>query len=1791
MRKLILFLIIFSIPNLLLPFEYWVPYVDTVPGASGIRSSIFIHAFFDGTNIDVDFNHDGIVDANYTLQKGEELEIFIPDLIEGTNIISNNTICIHYYYSHYHHGLYEDGDFQYVIPSGEDLGTDYWYSGNETSLSILSTENNNSISINGVPQYTLNRGDIQHIYNITQPTHITSTKKIMVVAVNYAADRYGNTYAYTILPNNRLGTFYYVPAEHGYNYNNDTNYSRIEVIATQNGTNLNIAGNNYFLNAGDTLRYFTTTETVIQSNKPILAIYISDIYAQDPWAGGYRHYTYAFPLVPSSVAGNKYNVGKARQPSSHGWPMYLIMIASLENSNTIALDAESDGTVDSTIILQKGEYAYISETDFQNWNDQNNMSIESTGKIQVIKTRRGWWSNISESTNARAVLPVTGTGTSQPFLYLSNNFLNFGAVSPGNHTDLSVTLTNTGNANLTISSTNVFGPNASDFSIISGGGASTLTPSASKNITVRFSPQSSGSKTAYLIITSNTPSSPDTVALLGTGGTQPQGLIAYYPFNGNVNDESGNNYHGALLGAATVTDILTIHKNNTDALKLPGGVMNGLTDFTIAAILKIDESNPGHSWISCANPSQPNELLFSYHENVYPHRWQMLLNDQLFPFSSNSLLDDMSWHHAAVVREGSTAKLYIDGQQVGPVISVSNTSLTVDTNGFIVGQDQDYVGGGFDVSDSWAGKIDELRIYDYALTEQEIQSIYQGLTRPGLNFSNNSLNFGTVSLGNSSDQSVTLTNTGNADLIINTTNIAGPNASDFSIISGGGASTLTPSASKNITVRFSPQNSGSKTAYFIITSNAPSSPDTVALTGLGSSTAVSSTKGWKFKEGVDELGNYYYPYASQQSTSYDLTLINTIAAQNPDVLIGDIDGDQYLEIVTVKNNTLKIYNYHSSEILNIDIGTGKSMLTWLGDVDGDGLIDIGIGSTSSANMRTYYFNYQGNVIKSVSRTGGTDASMWPVGLLGNSNLILAYNAGYSANPRGYAIYDRNTNNEIWFYDVGPGHGTTSIADIDHDGKLEFCNFAATWHNGSSGNGFNGNGTYTTDGDIWCIVVDEDGNEEFSTMYPSPSNGSAYHKFVDFNNDGYYELIGLENHDPTYYPGMAQINLFNISSGQIIQTFDGVNNGSWGNPAFVDVNNDGYKDIIVSCGNQKTYIVDRNLNLIRSASITGKTMAACDINGNGEVEFLLADQNVLKILDVNLNMVFTYSFTDNIKNVMVADIDLNQINDIVVTAGSIYILETGSGNNIQVVIPNTPVLGSDVQLTVNVPQGFSPTIRRLYYRQAGKSNWHYLKLSYNFYNYIGSIPQNYITYRGVEYYVYLSDGQATYTYPPVSPQTNPAILTVQVPNINCEFELNPAQYKMFCIPLELNNTDLLNLLYDDYGQYNPINWRVFFWDVNNGLYQELQSQPQCCTPGKAFWLITRQGNIFDVDSAESVPTGQNFTLTLQPGWNQIGNPFAFPVAWDSVVNSNQVQAPVKWNGNEYEYNQTTLLPWEGYFVYNPAANPVQLSVPPRESQGSLMKITSWENLSEKEFILQLKVKGLNSGLEDDQNFIGMLSKANDDLDCKDLLEAPPIGDYLQLSIIENDKFYMGNFKSISQKGSYWDLRLSSTGIEEPVLLFLDKISSLPTEFQIWLLDKDKKRIVPIKSNQAEINVPVKGKSKHFRLIVGTKEFANQSNQGIPLIPLQFDLGQNYPNPFNPETHIFYKLAEYCRVRLEIYNILGEKIRTLINSKENAGIHSVVWNGRDDSGNPVASGIYLYRLNAGSYNAIKKMILLR
>lgn len=94
-----------------------------------------------------------------------------------------------------------------------------------------------------------------------------------------------------------------------------------------------------------------------------------------------------------------------------------------------------------------------------------------------------------------------------------------------------------------------------------------------------------------------------------------------------------------------------------------------------------------------------------------------------------------------------------------------------------------------------------------------------------------------------------------------------------------------------------------------------------------------------------------------------------------------------------------------------------------------------------------------------------------------------------------------------------------------------------------------------------------------------------------------------------------------------------------------------------------------------------------------------------------------------------------------------------------------------------------------------------------------------------------------------------------------------------------------------------------------------------------------------------------------------------------------------------------------------------------------------------------------------------------------------------------------------------------------------------------------------------------------------------------IPGGFELEQNYPNPFNSETEIRYKIPEAETVTLKIYNDLGQEIHTLVDTTQQAGSFNARWDGKDDQGNSVASGLYFYYFKAGNFSIIKKMSLVQ
>ena len=95
----------------------------------------------------------------------------------------------------------------------------------------------------------------------------------------------------------------------------------------------------------------------------------------------------------------------------------------------------------------------------------------------------------------------------------------------------------------------------------------------------------------------------------------------------------------------------------------------------------------------------------------------------------------------------------------------------------------------------------------------------------------------------------------------------------------------------------------------------------------------------------------------------------------------------------------------------------------------------------------------------------------------------------------------------------------------------------------------------------------------------------------------------------------------------------------------------------------------------------------------------------------------------------------------------------------------------------------------------------------------------------------------------------------------------------------------------------------------------------------------------------------------------------------------------------------------------------------------------------------------------------------------------------------------------------------------------------------------------------------------------------------VLPEDFALHQNYPNPFNPTTQIKYDLPEEQHVSIAIYDVMGRKIRSLMNNSQAAGYHSIHWDAKNEMGEGVAAGMYIYTIQAGEFRATKKMVLLK
>ncbi len=580
---------------------------------------------------------------------------------------------------------------------------------------------------------------------------------------------------------------------------------------------------------------------------------------------------------------------------------------------------------------------------------------------------------------------------------------------------------------------------------------------------------------------------------------------------------------------------------------------------------------------------------------------------------------------------------------------------------------------------------------------------------------------------------------------------------------------------------------------------------------------------------------------------------------------------------------------------------------------------------------------------------------------------------------------------------------------------------------------------------------------------------------------------------------------------------------------------------------------------------------------------------------SLLVTFTPLAVTNYSDSLIFISNLNPPRTAILATGSGAILAINVDTNVAPI--NPVVIGGNqpqqigVALTASLGSG---TVAYLYYKMAGATKYDSIPMATSDgIRFQGTIPANIVSDRGAVYYIRISNGIETVSLPT-------SFVAVEFPSGIVKTQDQPAgsnqsNYRMISIPLTMTSGTVDSVL-KNFGSYDKNKWRLFRYQGGNYV-EHNNASFQSFAPGRGYWFITSTPQKIRSGSGKATSASSVFNIDLQNEWNQIGNPFNFPVSWDSVTGKGvNIGALFDYNGVDF-VQSNTMQPWVGYFVKNTNVNPVTIGISPVEpgTPIALPKISQSgaPAISDGEWMLQMKASA--GDVEDQYNFLGVKKNSLDGYDINDVEESPKQpGEFLKLRFDHRDwtdrpDQYGMDFRSPTESGRVWDMELNTNTTAENITLLSEQFQSVPANFKIVMIDADAHTAVDLrKVNSVSIPSTKKEMTKQFRIVIGTEKFIEQNNLGISTVPMEYSLSQNYPNPFNPSTTIRYALPKSASVRITVFDILGKEVSVLVDETKDEGYHVAHWRALNNKGLPVSSGVYFCRIDARSVDGTKNFV---
>jgi hypothetical protein len=404
------------------------------------------------------------------------------------------------------------------------------------------------------------------------------------------------------------------------------------------------------------------------------------------------------------------------------------------------------------------------------------------------------------------------------------------------------------------------------------------------------------------------------------------------------------------------------------------------------------------------------------------------------------------------------------------------------------------------------------------------------------------------------------------------------------------------------------------------------------------------------------------------------------------------------------------------------------------------------------------------------------------------------------------------------------------------------------------------------------------------------------------------------------------------------------------------------------------------------------------------------------------------------------------------------------------------------------------------------------------------------------------------------------------------------YRLFGLPGN-NNIRISSVMDGRSGS----DWTAFLDDgsVENYLIEFDDTDRFNFRPGAGFWILSRNSISYQ-SNENAVPLNAElaYEIPLHNGWNIISNPFSIPITWDSVKVKNDVTNPIWAYTGSFSQNDI-FQPYQGYYFHNTDNLPL-LSIPYPNS-GRISKAVQVK----PDLAHRLKFSIADNDVMLSEILIGITEEYNKDID-RFFVYAPP-NDFEIASIRMNNGKIHSTILNPTDEGYTIDISVRLPK-NQNFTVHVNGIETI-TEYTLLLINSRTGKIVEL-TDDAQFVISSSVGTELFQLIIGHEQYTQNALQAM--IPSEITLAQNYPNPFNPYTTIDYSIpAEFDNqfVSLEVFNILGQKVRTLGQEYQPAGFYSIVWDAQDENGNYLPSGLYVYRLHVHTHTISRTMLLLK